>query len=492
LNSSFITNTAKLAAATAAAQGISFVLTPIVCRFFSPAAFGGFALFGSISAILSSVGCLRYHQALVLTDDGADAKSIAVACLGILTAWTAVCFSGVWLLRGVISEVLNWPDGRQLLLWAPPFVFITGLLELFDSWLVRSSRFGLKAIQRMCTSTSSGLGNLAFGMHGYSGAPFLVLSTLLASCIGVAAQVIGMFPAKAAFLFRISWGSVPAQLKRYRKFPLFDTWAGLFNVLSINLAPPILALFFSNDVVGQYSRSLVLVQMPVTLIGSAVAPVFYQRATREKRIGNLSPFVSKVFVCLFTVGIFPFILLGIAGHDLFVLFLGVKWGMAGTFSQFVSIWCFLVFVGSPISSLLFVFEKQEINLLINGLIVALRGIALVSGGLLGSPSVAVLLFTVFGAAVWVGLICYLLRLAGAAIHQITAQLRPALLLSGVLATVMLFVRRVGRLDPLTTVALGGAFAGIYELLVFVYQPVLRAHVLEVLISFASRRRAVSA
>jgi O-antigen/teichoic acid export membrane protein len=55
-------------------------------------------------------------------------------------------------------------------------------------------------------------------------------------------------------------------IKRYRKFPLLDSWSSLLNAISWQLPTFILSAFFSAKVVGYYALGMNVLQLPMLLV----------------------------------------------------------------------------------------------------------------------------------------------------------------------------------------------------------------------------------
>ena len=92
--------------------------------------------------------------------------------------------------------------------------------------------------------------------------------------------------------------------------------------------------------------------LPLTLVGSAIAQVFYQRtAELRSNVENLSRSVELVFRRLVAIGLFPAIVLGIAGPELFEIVFRSNWVEAGRYAQILSPWMFVLFISSPLSTL---------------------------------------------------------------------------------------------------------------------------------------------
>ncbi len=459
--SGFLGGMMKLTSAAAIAQIISFALAPVLGRIFPPEAFGSLAIFSSITAILGCLSLLRYGQAIVLPERNEDACCLVAGCFIILGLWSLAVFAATWLFARPVSVWLGWEEGDRMLLLAAPFILLSGIVQIGDAWLTRVGRFGVKGVERVVSALSTGATFLAMGLMGFTTGSTLIRCSFAGPAGSLMVQVRAFWGADWSVLRRMQWPEVKSQLVRYRRFPLYDSGAGLLNVASISLAPLLLAVFFAQDVVGQYSRSMALVQIPMSLLGASVAQVFYHRAAREKETGHLPVFVGKVFLLLVAMGLFPFCFLGLAGKEILTVVLGARWEMAGTFAQIVSPWCLLVFIGSPISTLLFVFHRQDVNLAFNIVSVTLRALGIMAGGWLGSAYLSVGLFSAFGVLLWIVLIAYLLRLAGVRLRTWLRDLLPALGTAAVLTLALGAYRHFATPAAWLVVLVGVAFCAVY-------------------------------
>lgn len=62
------------------AQGLSFILSPVTTRLFSPEVFGDTSVFASITSIVGVIICLRYELAIVLPQDDDEGFSLLKLC----------------------------------------------------------------------------------------------------------------------------------------------------------------------------------------------------------------------------------------------------------------------------------------------------------------------------------------------------------------------------------------------------------------------------
>ena len=72
-----------------------------------------------------------------------------------------------------------------------------------------------------------------------------------------------------------SWAKVRAVAYEFRQFPLHSLPGAYVNTLSTQRPIFFLTSGFGATVVGLYSFSVTLLEIPVGLTGGAIAPVFY-------------------------------------------------------------------------------------------------------------------------------------------------------------------------------------------------------------------------
>lgn len=470
---SFSFDVTTLAGATSLSHALALMAAPIVSRLFPDWAFGEWATLNALVLILGSVACMRYHLAVVLPKQDADAQALMAGSLGILILWSSAIGLVLWWWQAPVSRCLKLTTLSPSLPWVAVLVFLSGLVMLIDSWLVRTRAYLAKGAQRVTTTGVEAIGNITFGLRGLVSAPFLMYSRVAGLVLGLLAQLVAC-QGRARLTFP-AWTvrRIGPQLWQYRKFALVDTWAGMLNVLSISLAPLVLAVFFPREVVGQYSRCLLLVQLPITLIGESVGHVFYQRAAHAGDDSILQNLVRRMVVTLLALGLFIFSLIAVLGRELFQVVLGSNWGPAGDFSSALSLWCLLVFVGSPLSTLLFIQARQEINLIFNVLTVVLRTAALVAGGFLGDPMIAVVLFAASGVLLWLGLILYLLKLAGVTVGTILREVRTPLILGAGWVPLLVILKLLLHESPVLLLGFATTLMAVIYGLMFRLQPGLR-------------------
>lgn len=411
--SRFITNVLKLVSGSVIAQGLGILLVPIITRLYSPGDYGAFQVFLSISSILAVLSCLSYQLAIMLPKEEEDSANIVTLCIALVSIISVVSGGVFILLSGWVGETLNTPDLSQYLIFLPVVVFLNGLFVVVNYWLSRRVRFGTLATAQVANSVSSKFVQIGTGFG--SASPLGLILGLIAG-YGAALLVMLRGIREDLPLFRsVSLSRITYLAKRYRRFPLFTSWSTVANSASLQVAPLMLASFFNPAIVGFYGVAHMVVNMPMSLIGSATGQVFFQKASEEKnRTGSVKTVVQEVHQRLVSIGIFPILILMIIGEELFALVLGAQWGTAGVYARILAPWLLLVFIASPLSTIFSVLERQTVDFSFNFLILFSRIAVLYIGGIYGDPVVALVLFSLTGVIFWGWMNLYILKISGVA------------------------------------------------------------------------------
>ena len=166
-----------------------------------------------------------------------------------------------------------------------------------------------------------------------------------------------------------------------------------------------------------------------------------------------------------------------AGKDIFVVILGGKWAEAGVYSQILAVWTFFVFISTPLNNLSSVFERQEINLILNVIIFVTRVIALLIGGLLKNVFLTMWLFALTGILTSGWYILWALRISGVKISTSILTLLKSLLISSPFLAVVGLGVWVFQLRHLYSFILSAIMALLYYTVVVVRDPILKGMVL---------------
>lgn len=403
----------RLASGTGIGQVIGILAAPIITRLFAPEAYGIAAVFASLTAILSVIACARYELAIVLPEK--DGEAAALFWLSIIVAL------GFTLLTGLVTwmtgpTVLAWIDAPGLgsFLWLVPVaVLLHGLFIALNYWNTRTGHFTRLSIASVTSRATGTAVTLGAGFAGLATAGAMIVANIvgrLLATIVLGAQIArdnGRFLVKN-FDRRAIWRG----MKRHRRFPLFSSWAGLVNIASWQLPIILFGVFFSPAIVGFYALGFRILQMPMSLIGQAIARVFHQRAAQANNRGDLDSLVRNLLRLLLLAGLAPIVALAVIGEELFAFAFGANWGDAGLYAQILSPWALVWFVSSPLSTLFGVLDKQAQGLRLQVGIFVSRLASIAVGAYYDNVLLALGLLSATGILVYGSLIAKIMRLSG--------------------------------------------------------------------------------
>ncbi len=445
-------------------QFIIIASSPVITRLYGPEAFGVLALFVSIVSTIGVIICFRYELAILLPKTDEQAANLLFLCLIIVCFVSVASIPVIFFGGDFIAGGLNSPGLKEYLWLVPPTLWVFGIFLAMMYWNTRTRHFARLSLARGSNAVVVSGTQIGAGLGGYAQGGSLILAYFFGqaiSCIVLSYQV----TRDHAHFFRksVNRAGIIDGLKRYANFPIYDTWSALINTISNFLPVFLLSVFFTSTIVGYFSLGLMVLQVPMAFVGSSIAQVFFQRASRTRHEGErpLARLVEKTTAKLIMIGILPAILLSVVGQDLFVFLFGSPWAEAGVYTQILALWIFFSFISSPISSLFTIFEKQSLTLVLNIVVILSRVIALCAGGILNDPRIALALFTVVSVAFYFGSLVWLLRLSGASSSRIIREITPYLLYCIPIGAVMATIEWGTDLPPSLVVAIAALLAVLY-------------------------------
>ncbi len=398
----FAINVLKLVSGSASAQLLTIATAPFIARLFAPDAFGMAAVFISITGVISAVVGMRYELSIVLPekdDEAANAAAVSVCFMLLTTALTAL------VLYYFADSLLRWlraPELRPYLWLAPVTVLLNGVFAALSYWSTRKKSFGRLTLAQLASAVFFVVAQIGAGLAGYSSGGTIIVATVLS--ILISCLVLGIptcIGSWRLFIRSVHFDRMWAALRRYSTFPKYSTASAVLNNVGWQMPTFILSGFFSAAVVGHYAIGNKLLRVPVNLVGANIATVFFQHASESNHRGTLRDSVDTMFRHLTALCVFPSLLLGFIGKDLFVVAFGNRWAEAGIYTQILSVYVLFWFMAVPLGIALNVMEKQALELRLISVVVLARLAALVVGGwYFGSARWTLALFSIAGVIVY--------------------------------------------------------------------------------------------
>ena len=465
-SNSFSGNVLRLVTGATFAQALGLLVAPIVTRLFAPEAFGVFALFAAMTAIIGVIVCLRYELAIMLPETDEEAANIVAVslCAGILI--TIISALIIFFGSDYILMLVKAPELKNYLWLIPIFVLFSGSGVTLNYWNSRTKHFGRLSLVQIISSIITQTTKLAAGFAGFVSGGVLILTTLLGSIVstGMLGRQIWKDD-KKLFTNNVRWKKIKNGFTRYKKFPLIDTAGGLLNTISWQLPALMLSSFFSVSVVGLYALGLTVLQRPLSIISGALSQVFYQRANAEKHIkGNNGALVENLMDKLMFVGILPTAILAMIGEELFAVLFGAPWAEAGSYTQILAPWIFFWFISSPLSVLFLAYERQGAALSVHSLIFITRVVSLYIGGIYQNIYLALGLFSATGIIAYTSVVVWNIKLAQANGNRIFLNFIKYLLYSMPISISLFVLKYICEFSPLVLLSVAFIMCLIYTVI----------------------------
>ena len=404
-------NTAKLGGATAISQGLILLASPLLTRIYSPQDFGLLAVFGALLGIISGSIGLKYEQAIPLAQDDAEAANVGALSGLIQVVMVGALCAFLLAFDDNLSDWLNSPDLKPYLWLLPIGVFAVGTAEIGRLWAFRVKEFNRLAAAGVISSigvlaVQLGLGILQFGPVGL----------LLGRAFGAICGSLVMFPfirkTVMPLMPKINRSGIVEVAKQHHAFPFyfFPSW----GVNSLGRQMPIffLSLYFGPAITGLYALTRRTLDLPNILIGEQVRKVYYSYAVDQTREGDLRRLTKSIVKSLMQITLPTTVILGIIAPELFGFVFGDQWADSGIYAQWLSPMIFINLVCSPLTRLPIIMGRQRQELLFQLVLLLMRALALVAGGIAHNVEVTFGLFCVVSFLCWVGYMIWSTNLIG--------------------------------------------------------------------------------
>jgi O-antigen/teichoic acid export membrane protein len=291
----------------------------------------------SIVLIAASVATLRYELAIVLPSSHEEAANVMAGCIGstvIIAVMSGlfIAMSGTWLVGAEFyGELRFW-------LWSVPFlIFFIGVWQAGNAWCTRTLEFKWYSISQAALPLITILFQLIAAAFGIRTSAGLIMGTLLGQGIAAMLLLIIIY-ARYGNLFRdaLSSSKIWSALVKYKAYPFYMTPYTLVGTIRERMAYFLFAAHGERSSLGFYNLSGRLVNLPNSLVSSAVRPVFFQHAAStdfrllEKPVNGALQILAVCTMPFWAIFI-------LHAESLFALFFGEPWREAGLYAAILSI-----------------------------------------------------------------------------------------------------------------------------------------------------------
>ncbi|MFC2168344.1 lipopolysaccharide biosynthesis protein [Acidobacteriota bacterium] len=401
--SAFFKNILVVMTGTIIGQVISFSLSPIISRLFTPDDFGIFGSFSAILGLFSAGVTLGYSQAIMLPKDKLNAMNLFVlSCLCTFMV-SFICLMFCLIAPNILKSEIK-SDGVIILVLLVLATLVSGINQSCQAWSVRVKAFKHTSASQVIRSTTSsgtkvGLGLLKVGALG------LIVSNVLANILASLNLVRVLLPDLLSLRRSIQWDLIKRLAKDYRDFPMYSASQAVINALSMGFPILILTHFFGTNISGAYTFAITIISLPMGFILTALRQVLYQKASEiQHQNRSLASLYVKITAGLFAVTLLPTLILVIWAPQIFAWIFGSQWSMAGEFARSLIIWFAIGFCNLPAHLYAKIIRIQRFIFFYDIALLGVRSVVLLIGGLYLTALQTVLLFSLVGAGMNIFLI----------------------------------------------------------------------------------------
>ncbi|ENV3697107.1 lipopolysaccharide biosynthesis protein [Vibrio cholerae] len=351
MNKSFSKNVLTLMTGTGIAQAIPIAIIPILTRMFSPEDFGLLALYAACVSILGVVATGRYEIAIMLPKDDEDARLLLQLSMLVALFFSLLISIPISIWNAQIARFLGNEDIAVWLYLVPVSVLFTGIYQALTYWNNRQKKFINTAVSRVNQSLFQGFVQTSLGFLQVSG------GLIWGQFIGIVSGSIYLLKKDRSYkslIKKTKINSIQKQGIKYHKFPTYGVWGALCDAGAVQMPVILLTKFYSNSVTGMFSLTFRVLNMPTSIISSAIAQVLFQKVVEisQTEPEKLNLYIIKMFLLLFVIYLPAVPILFIWGESLFSIIFGNEWSQAGVYAGYLVIAVAVRFAVSPLSAVL--------------------------------------------------------------------------------------------------------------------------------------------
>lgn len=357
----FARNVTIFAGGAALGQAVTVLVSPILTRIYTPGDFGVFGVYASILGIVTVIASLRYEYALPLPEEDITAANLMVLCFLLLLVISFSVSGLIYCLRDKILIWANVPALRHYLWLIPLGIMGGGVYQILNYWAIRNRDF--MRIAR--TKLSRGVGRAAVQVvigFIHAGPLGLVLGQFAGETAGSASLGMAAWKNERDIFKKVNLRGMYQAGLRYKRFPLFSSWADFLEALGLHIPQLFFAGFYGVTVAGWFALGQRVIAAPLNIVVDSVAQVYFGEAARLSRDDPKS--VKRLFLKLTSrlalIGGVPVVIICALATWLFVLVFGSNWEMAGRYVQIMGPMFAIRFIIVPLSHTLNILERQDL------------------------------------------------------------------------------------------------------------------------------------
>lgn len=326
----------------------------LLAKYYGSSEYGIFSIYLSIMSIFAIVLSLAQEHQIMLEGDEQDINNNFSAS-GIISA-------GVTLFSFLLV-LIPFHISKDILFLG----IFSGFIYLFTNnakfLLAKKKRFKQVSILTVIDSVVSFLFQVVFVFFKIEN------GLVIGSLIGFLTAFFAAIYYSGAYFVKPDFQRYLANTKKRPEIFKYTYPSTLINALGNNIMPILISLYFADSLLGEYSLAVKIMSVPLLLISSSIATVYYPKAAEINNRGNsrneLFAYTRKMSLMNFYIIFALYLLINIAGIPVLKLFFNKNWEHLGLFIFLMSFGYLTRSLINPISDVLLILKKSNVALVFN-------------------------------------------------------------------------------------------------------------------------------
>lgn len=347
-------NAAKISSGTMAGQIISFITLPIIARIYGAEVVGNWTLINSVATIVNSFSDLGLTNAIMVEDDDE-------ASLRLYNVVTTIVI-GISVISGLVAFIYYSAVPSDIGINSLFIGFLMAVLiftlqqtQICYTWLNRQGKYGILMKNPVINNTVIGIVAIAFGLAGAKNYGYYI-----ATILGQIITLIHMKRFLPKKMFTLNPEDYRHVFKTRVSFLKYQMPTNVISQVKNQLPVLLIKRLFGAEVLGYYSVSVKVLNIPITLLANALGRVFFQTISDMKRKGEeIGAFAYRNITKAMKIAVIPMIFLVALGDVFIIILYGQEYRMAGTMLQIVAFQNFFTFLMMSSQGITITLNKQN-------------------------------------------------------------------------------------------------------------------------------------
>lgn len=429
--SNSLKNITKISLGTIIGQSIAIVSLPFLTRIYGSEIIGIWATITAISNIVNTVSDFGLMQVVMLEDDDKIENTYSVvSVLIIFVSMLAAIFTFLYCRLGIQYSIKL---SLTVMFFTVLYASTLQQVQLNYILLSRNKNYSILVKNPIINQLTAAITSLVLGVVGMKEYGYFIGITF--------GQLLTLFHMRRSVSYRVKWigcRKIRETIVQHSNFVRFQMPVNIAVVSREQLPNLLIGAFFGDSVLGYYSISQKLLNIPITFIGQSMGVVFYQRCAEMKRKNqDIAEFFYRNMKRALKVAIIPMIMLATYGDAAILLFFGTEYSIGGIIVRIIVFRAFFSFVSTATRSIDIILDKQQyamITCITQTIMMSLS--IIISKVVFDNIIISVIMMTVFFIIIQIGYFCVMYRVMKIPVMQYLKDIIIAIFLIVVLTTIL--------------------------------------------------------